>query len=235
MIGCGPQEQFRACSDIRITDQDVPEVIPTTSSTTSRPSTTSAVRTRGTVTSRFTRLSTTTTPATPSTTASTTSKPEGSTEHPAGTHDASEASPGPYAGIIIALASLLFAILLMCCIILYFYRGHQKVKEFLGQRFRRQSSTFKSRSSSNQPTKTLRLPASVLAHHTPQQLTTSNDVDCSKPQVPARPKRSHPPPLPPPPPPSVRQLALTISEPLDVTINGVSVPRDEHVVAGESQ
>ena len=52
-------------------------------------------------------------------------------------------------------------------------------------------------------------PASVLALHAPQRLTSPNE------------KRKAP-----PPPAPVRHSSLTISEPLDVTINGVSVARD---------
>ena len=45
---------------------------------------------------------------------------------------AAAAPPGPYVGVIIALATLLFAILLVGGVILYFYGGHQKVSFAVG-------------------------------------------------------------------------------------------------------
>ena len=60
----------------------------------------------------------------------------------------------------------------------------------------------------------LKLPASVFAQQEPPQLSTSGDV---KPPVPPRLRTRTG---------DLRLLSLEISEPLDVTINGISVPRD---------
>ena len=207
-VGCGPQEQFRACSDIRISEEGEVET-----RTTNAMLPTITPRTRGTVTSRFTRPTTTTTTTTKATTAEEATPPPSTTPTsplPAPPHDAfgaGGAQPGHYAGIIIALSTLLFAMFFISCIVLYFYRGHEKLKGFLNRHLRSAAA----RSSDRK--KTLKLPSSILTAHTPQLTLDDIKPPTSAPSV--KPEA-----------PSVRHLALTISEPIDVTINGVAVLRN---------
>lgn len=212
MVGCGPQEEFRGCADVKITEDGVPDTTTTTASTTS---TTPKTRTRGTVTSRYSRPTkptetATSTMASPSTTARNTSEP-------AGGASPVDFNPGPYVGVIIALSTLLFAIVTICGTILYFYHFHQDVKRFVGHHWRSLSisrvgpSHKQERGSKKAP---LKLPASVFAGQEPPSVTV---VDAVKPAAPPRVRRT---------PGDLRLLSLTISEPLDVHINGVSVPRD---------
>ena len=116
--GCGPQEQFRACADVRITEDGIPdETTPSTSTSTSTSKTTSAStvkpRTRGTVTYRTRRpnKSTTIDPVTSTTPSST------NTTSATNFETISGENAGPYVGIIIALATLLFAIAAISAVI----------------------------------------------------------------------------------------------------------------------
>jgi hypothetical protein len=117
-------------------------------------------------------------------------------------------NPGTYIGIIITLATLLFAIVCISGTILYFYYFHQIVKNFIGEQWRH----LRSRVDPSERKAPLKLPASVFAQQELPQI--SGDM---KPPVPPRAIRRTG---------DLRLLSLTISEPLDVTINGVSVPRD---------
>jgi hypothetical protein len=119
-------------------------------------------------------------------------------------------NPGTYIGIIITLATLLFAIVCISGTILYFYYFHQIVKDFIGEQCRH----LRSRVNPSERKAPLKLPASVFAQQEPPQLSSTGDI---KPPVPPRAIRRTG---------DLRLLSLTISEPLDVTINGVSVPRD---------
>ena len=203
------------CADIRITEDGVPE------STTSAPKTTASTtlkpRTRGTVTSRYTRPTKTTGSVT--SIAPTSSAP---TESPSTTttlktpewdqpvYYSNYFNPGTYIGIIIALATLLFAIVCISGTILYFHYFHQIVKDFIGEQW----GHLRSRVDPSERKAPLKLPASVFAMQEPPQISSSGDA---KPPVPPRAIRRTG---------DLRLLSLTISEPLDVTINGISVPRD---------
>lgn len=210
MVGCGPQEQFRGCADVRITVDGIPDV-PTDLGTNATVTTTQKPRTRGTVTSRYTRPTTSTETSSSSTVSTSEVVTKSTTESTgvqpnAGSVDASS-NPGPYAGIIIALATLLLAIILVCGTILYFHSFHQGVKAFVGARMRRSAVANAPACEHKAP---LKLPASVFAQHQPPDVTGD-----TKPPVPPRIRHN-----------DIRQLSLTISEPLDVCINGISVPRD---------
>ena len=114
--GCGPQEQFRACADIRITEDGIAEeTTPSTLTSTVKP------RTRGTVTYRTRRPNKPTT-SEPTTSTSTTSAEPTSTNATSSTNSGtiSGDNPGPYVGIIIALATLLFAIAAISAVIIQF-------------------------------------------------------------------------------------------------------------------
>lgn len=219
-VGCGPQEEFRGCADVKITVDGVPDfTLPATTSTTS--STTPRTRTRGTITSRYTRptskpptvssSSTQTTTVETTTRTTTTESPEFNEIIPPDRYGG--VNPGTYIGIIIALATLLFAILLLLGLILYFYHCHRDVKAFV----RKHLMILRERMTEpTEPKLPPKLPASVFATHPPPSVTTSAEI---KPPVPPRTKR-HPNHA------NMRLLSLTISEPLDVAINGVSVSRD---------
>ena len=215
MVGCGPQEEFRGCADVKITLDGIPDTVPiapVTNTTTTTVSTTQKPRTRGTVTSRYTRP-TTSTEATSSTTASgvevvTKSTTESIAVQPNSGSIEASVNPGPYAGIIIALATLLLAIILVCGTIIYFHSFHQGVKTFVGARMRRSAGGNSSNCEHKAP---LKLPASVFSQHQPPEVTGD-----TKPPVPPRIRLN-----------DIRQLSLTISEPLDVCINGISVPRED--------
>lgn len=169
-------------------------------------------RTRGTITSRYSRPTKTPHTSTTSTIAvqTTTSKASPEThEYAPPVQQFNDFNPGPYIGVIIALATLLFAILCICGTILYFYHFHHVVKAFVSEQWR----LMRSRIDASERKTPLKLPASVFAYQDPPPLSTSGDV---KPPVPPRIRRTG----------DVRLLSLTISEPLDVTINGISVPRD---------
>jgi hypothetical protein len=120
-------------------------------------------------------------------------------------------NPGTYIGIIITLATLLFAIICISGTILYFYYFHQIVKNFIGEQWRH----LRNRVDPSERKAPLKLPASVFAQQEPPQISSSGDI---KPPVPPRAIRRTA--------GDLRLLSLTISEPLDVTINGISVPRD---------
>lgn len=237
MVGCGPQEQFRGCADVAINVDGVPDpsTIVNITTTTAKP------RTRGTVTSRYTRPSTTTIP-TESTLPTTSSSISSSTSST--TTQSSEAvpanpfgdgsNPGPYAGIIIALASLLFAIICLCVTVFYFYYCHQTVKKFASDQWRkiivrRRVADSSQRMNTKPP---LKLPASVFSNHHPHLVMVGavnpgvfNEDGSGKPPVPPRlPMQQRQ--VNRPTATNLRQLSLVISEPLDVTINGISVPRD---------
>lgn len=214
-VGCGPQEHFFGCADIKITEDGVPDA--TTISPKMTTTTTFKPRTRGTVTSRYVRptktvettTSTTTTPATQrqsSTTSSTTSGPELAPP----VYHYNYFNPGTYIGVIITLATLLFAIICIGGTILYFYYFHPMVKNLISERWRH----VRSQVNPSERKAPLKLPASVFAQQEPPQLSNSGDL---KPPVPPRAIRRIG---------DIRLLSLTISEPLDVTINGISVPRD---------
>ena len=208
------------CADIKIsvdgvTDTTPPPTTPKTTSTTT--ASTLKPRTRGTVTSRYSRPTKTTLQSTSSTTTgyeteSTTTTTEAtreSGEYAPPVQQSNDFNPGPYIGVIITLATLLFAIVCVCGTILYFYHFHQIAKSFIGEQWR----LFRRRVDASERKAPLKLPASVFAQTAPQ-LSSSGDV---KPPVPPRIRRT---------PGDLRLLSLTISEPLDVTINGISVPRD---------
>ncbi len=211
------------CADIKISVDGVPDTTPppTTPKTTSSTTTsTLKPRTRGTVTSRYTRP-TKTTPLVQSTSSSsttgyhtestttTTESTRETNEYGPPVHQFNDFNPGPYIGVIITLATLLFAIVCVCGTILYFYHFHTIVKSFIGEQWR----LFRSRVDASERKAPLKLPASVFAQTEPPPLSTVGDV---KPPVPPRIRRTG----------DLRLLSLTISEPLDVTINGISVPRD---------
>ena len=103
--GCGPQEQFRACSDIRITEDGVAEETTPSTSTLASTSTVKP-RTRGTVTYRTRR------PTKSTTTAPTIATSPSSTNATSATNSGTlpGENAGPYVGIIIAMATLLFAL-----------------------------------------------------------------------------------------------------------------------------
>lgn len=229
MVGCGPQEQFRGCADIAITPDGMPD--PSTPTTTAKP------RTRGTVTSRYTRPSTSSsstessvsqnfTSTTSATTTTTTTTTESSVNVvPPDLYGGS--NPGPYAGIIIALATLLFAILCICGTVFYFYYCHPAVKKFCGDQWRRLrrrvGADGDSSGTSHGGKPPLKLPASVFVQHQPTFVMVAGVTEGSqglKPPVPPRHLINRPTAT------NLRQLSLVISEPLDVTINGISVPRD---------
>ena len=213
MVGCGPQEQFRGCADVKITLDGIPDVPTDLGTTNATVTTTQKPRTRGTVTSRYTRPTTSTEASLSSSTASavevvTKSTTDSTAVQPnAGSVDASS-NPGPYAGIIIALATLLLAIILVCGTILYFHSFHQGVKAFVGARMRRSAVANAPACEHKAP---LKLPASVFAQHQPPEVTGD-----TKPPVPPRIRHN-----------DIRQLSLTISEPLDVCINGIFVSRED--------
>lgn len=202
------------CADIKITEDGVPDsttIAPKNTTTTFKP------RTRGTVTSRYVRPTKTMETSTPttstsamqresSTTASTTSIPELAPPF----YQYNYFNPGTYIGVIITLATLLFAIICIGGTILYFYYFHPMVKNMIGERWRQ----MRSRVDPSERKAPLKLPASVFAQQLPPQLSNSGDL---KPPVPPRAIRRIG---------DIRLLSLTISEPLDVTINGISVPRD---------
>jgi len=199
--GCGPQEQFRACADVRITEDGIPdETTPSTSTSTSTSKTTSAStvkpRTRGTVTYRTRRpnKSTTIDPVTSTTPSST------NTTSATNFETISGENAGPYVGIIIALATLLFAIAAISAVILYFYRCHDSVKNFAFKHFRHRTGE----APSGQKPPLRPPPISVFSQYHPQ-LETHNNMD--KPPVPVR--------------------MHFISEPIAVSINGVSVSRQQ--------
>ncbi|XP_046464103.1 uncharacterized protein LOC124209905 [Daphnia pulex] len=222
-VGCGPQEQFFGCADIRITEDGTHDSTTTAPKTTT--STTLKPRTRGTITSRYTRptktpqsvtsttstspVQTESTTTTATTTTTTTRKPT-TPEWDQPVYYSNYFNPGTYIGIIITLATLLFAIVCISGTILYFYYFHQIVKDFIGEQCRH----LRSRVNPSERKAPLKLPASVFAQQEPPQLSNSGDI---KPPVPPRAIRRTG---------DLRLLSLTISEPLDVTINGVSVPRD---------
>lgn len=199
------------CADIKITEDGVPDTpTPTPKISTT---TTFKPRTRGTITSRYSRPTKTPQTSTTSTIAVQTTTTETVPEiHKSATpvQQFNDFNPGPYIGIIIALATLLFAIISICGTILYFYHFHQIVKSFMTEQWR----SMQSRVNPSERKAPLKLPASVFAQQEPPQLTSSGDM---KPPVPPRIRRTHG---------DLRLLSLTISEPLDVTINGISVPRD---------
>lgn len=221
-VGCGPQEEFRGCADVKITEDGVPDV--TTPPTSASSSTTARPRTRGTVTSRYTRPTkpTTTDTTTASTASSTTTTSTTTTESPEFNeipHDRyGSVDPGTYVGIIIALATLLFAILLILGLILYFYHCHRDVKGLV----RKHWAILRERMT-DEPELPHKLPASVFASQPLPSVTSE-----VKPPVPPRAKRhaNHA---------NLRLLSLTISEPLDVAINGVSVSRDGMPASGAEE
>jgi len=193
--GCGPQEQFRACSDIRITEDGVAEETTPSTSTLASTSTVKP-RTRGTVTYRTRR------PTKSTTTAPTIATSPSSTNATSATNSGTlpGENAGPYVGIIIAMATLLFALAAISAVILYFYRFHDSVKNFAFKHFHRK--TDEAPSSRKQP---LRPPSvSVFSQYHPE-LRTHDDMN--KPPVPVR--------------------MHFISEPIAVSINGVSVSRQQ--------
>lgn len=172
-VGCGPQEQFRACADIRITEDGVADEVATATETgtnaTLSASTTAKPRTRGTVTYRTRRPNkqSTTTPW-----STTLSSPTKSSVETSEVDYAAGEDSGPYVGITVALASLLFAIASISVVILYFYRCHSGVKNFAFKHFHKNTNQLK--------------PASVFTHYNPQ-LKVEDRVE--KPPVPVRRQR----------------------------------------------
>ena len=219
-VGCGPQEEFRGCSDIRITVDGIADGTTKATDTLNPESTSPKPRTRGTVTSRI-RRPTTTTPTT-TTASSTTGTEQATTSDSSSGH---ESNPGPYVGIIIALATLLFAILGLVVIIFYFYRCHPFVKESIHRHLHlgKKSQQYAPGNSTSQ--NSLVRPASVL--------TLPHSLDGKEFEKPVgeplpssrikRPQSTSTAPF------GLRQMTLDgnffISEPLDVTINGVTVDR----------
>ncbi|XP_065561377.1 uncharacterized protein LOC136027884 isoform X2 [Artemia franciscana] len=137
-VGCGTQEEFRACADITITDDGLPDNTTTTIAPTPKPSTrvplTGRPRPPYVPPPRRTKTppTTTTTMATTTENLTTSELPVTTPSNP-GVYEGYDHVPhlAPYVAGLVILGALLFTLLFFLCIIVYFYRGHAYVKAFI--------------------------------------------------------------------------------------------------------